>query len=579
MYEAKYQQEQYETYSTQSHNIGEAVAQYRRRYKMTPPPGFNIWYLYASTRTSLIIDQYDQVYEDMLPFWSVSPDQLRQSTWELISNPWNDVGGIMIRNGTASVFGNVPGTHRWMLDGIVKMINKFAHVLPDMDLAFNLNDEARVAVPNGDIERLRKLTRAVEDRGGRQSWSLNRAGGWNFTQQPPTDTILHDRAFRNIFLEFGAVGCEPSSPSRANRQLYSHSHLCFSCIAPHSLGQFVSNWTLSADICHQPDMAHLHGFYASPAAFRGSHALVPIFSQSKPHGFNDILYPSAWNYLDKVVYAPTGPSGDSGTDGYHPGYPDSDFEAKENILFWRGATSEGVSSGDHTWRGMTRQRLVHLANNLTSSAHDVTTLLLPAETAEGTRYKYTMVPGNTLRDLGLSTDIAIVDKIARCGGEGLHDCKDQEAEFALVPPINFQSHWQYRYLFDLDGAGFSGRFLPFLQSHSLPFKTALFREWYDERITAWYHFVPQDSRLHAVWSTLAYFAGVNGTLPGSRGSQSGSRIQMDPHLAEGKKIAEQGRAWAAKVLRKDDMEIYFFRVLLEWARLTDDNRENLGFLP
>jgi hypothetical protein len=31
------------------------------------------------------------------------------------------------------------------------------------------------------------------------------------------------------------------------------------------------------------------------------------------------------------------------------------------------------------------------------------------------------------------------------------------------------------------------------------------------------------------------------------------------------------------VLRKEDMEIYFFRLLLEWGRLTDDRRDMIGF--
>lgn len=574
IYDAKSQHKYYESYATQSYNLDEAVAQYRRRYRMTPPPAFETWYQYALMRNSVVMDRYDQIHYDMLPFWSIPSSQLRHSTWELMSNPWNDIGGITIRDGTASVLDNVPGTHRWMLDGVVAMINKFSQYLPDMDLAFNLNDEARVAVPNRDIERLRQAAVAVDDRSGKQSWSAARADGWAaISEEPFPGTILQDMSFQNTFFDFGSASCEPSSPARATQDLYSHSHLCLSCTEPHSLGQFLSNWSLSADICHQPDMANLHGFYLSPAAFRGSHALVPIFTQSKPDGFHDILYPSAWNYMDKAVYAPTDPSGDPNTENYNSGHPDPPFEAKHNTLFWRGATSEGVSSGDHTWRGMTRQRLVHLANNLTSSAHDAATMLLPTESKEGGRYRYTLVPGNAIKDLGLSTDIAIVDKITRCGGSGLHDCKDQEAEFALVPPADFQSHWQYRYLFDLDGAGFSGRFLAFLQSHSLPFKTALFREWYDERMTAWHHFVPLDIRLHAVWSTLAYFAGVNGTLPGGR------RVEMAPHLEEGKRIAEQGRDWAGQVLRKEDMEIYFFRVLLEWGRLTDDNRENLGFLP
>jgi hypothetical protein len=285
---------------------------------------------------------------------------------------------------------------------------------------------------------------------------------------------------------------------------------------------------------------------------------MPVFSQSKPHGYNDILYPSAWNYMDKVQYSPSDQ------------HPDKPFSEKDNILFWRGATSEGVSSGDHAWRGMTRQRLVHSANNLTTSPHDKVTILLP-HLANHQKYKYLTLPGPSVIELGLNTSIHIVDRIVRCGGIGLHDCTDQESEFALVPPSDFQAHWSYRFLFDLDGAGFSGRFLPFLHSRSLPFKTALFREWYDSRLTAWMHFVPQDLRLHGVWSTLAYFAGVDGML-------YGSSVKWKPHLKEGELIAEQGRDWAGKVLRKEDMEVYFFRLLLEWARLTDDARDELGFV-
>jgi len=31
------------------------------------------------------------------------------------------------------------------------------------------------------------------------------------------------------------------------------------------------------------------------------------------------------------------------------------------------------------------------------------------------------------------------------------------------------------------------------------------------------------------------------------------------------------------VLRKEDMEVYMFRLLLEWGRLTDDKRTEVGF--
>jgi Glycosyl transferase family 90 len=572
IYEAKIQHDQYRTDMKRSHSLEEAVAQYQQRYLRNPPPGFDIWYQYAINRSSLIIDNYDQIYNDLLPLWTLSPRDLRVSTWEMTSHPWNEISGITIRQGVATVQENVLPTHRWMLEGVATSMNSFAQYLPDMDLAFNLNDESRIAVPYEDIKRNREKGRRSGNPNGAKNWSDNRSDGWLPSEQDFPETVFHDMSFRNTFAAYGSIGCPPSSAARSNPHVSSQSHICASCIAPHSLGQFISNWSLAADVCHQPDLAHLHGFYLTPAAFKASYLLRPVFSQAKPHGYNDILYPSAWNYMNKTVYHPTEPKGNPGQEDYNPGHPDPDFSAKRNTLFWRGATSEGVSSGDHSWRGMTRQRFVHMANNLTSSAHDTITILLSDSKPHSGKLTYEVIPGTKINDLGLSTDIAIVDHIARCGGIGLHDCIDQEAEFGLVAPTEFQDHWQYRYLFDLDGAGFSGRFLPFLHSKSLPFKTALFREWYDDRLTAWWHFVPQDLRLHGVWSTLAYFAGVNGKV-------NGKEFYMGAHLKEGEMIAKEGRKWAAQVLRKEDMEIYFFRLLLEWGRLTDDNRDDLGFVP
>ncbi|EXJ78072.1 hypothetical protein A1O3_09233 [Capronia epimyces CBS 606.96] len=569
IYDAKIHHDKYLMTLGNTTSLADTVARYKEKYNCNPPPGFDVWFDYAKNRSALIVDEFDQIYEDLLPFRAIPPADLRRQTWEMVSNPWNEISGITIRNGKASVQENVIPTHRWMLEGVAVLINSFARHLPDMDLAFNLNDESRVAVPYTDIKFLREKG-GSEAKSGGSSWSNDRAAGWlPIPEHEFTETVFRDMSFRNTFRKYGSVGCNPSSPARRYPHISSQAHICGSCVSPHSLGQFVANWSEAADICHQPDMASLHGFYMSPAAFKTSYQLMPVFSQSKPHGYNDILYPSAWNYMDKVAYAPTEESGTPGQADYRPGFPDPPFEQKENVLFWRGATSEGVSSGNRVWRGMTRQRLVHMANNLTTSPHDRFAILLP-NPSDHAKYKYQVLPGPAVKELGLKTDIAIVDRIARCGGVGLHDCHDQEAEFDLVRPSDFQAHWRYRFLFDLDGAGFSGRFLPFLQSRSLPFKTALFREWYDSRLTAWLHFVPQDTRLHGVWSTLAYFAGINGTM-------FGQDIWWRPHIKEAEIIAEAGRDWAGKVLRKEDMELYFFRLLLEWARLTDDRRDSLGF--
>ncbi len=135
---------------------------------------------------------------------------------------------------------------------------------------------------------------------------------------------------------------------------------------------------------------------------------------------------------------------------------------------------------------------------------------------------------------------------------------------------------------DMDGAGFSGRFLPFLQSKSLPFRAGIFRSWWDGRLTAWKHFVPVDVRLHGLLSTLAYFTGTadpsGGGEEGDASAAGNGAGSMQGNVKAGEMIAEAGREWAGKVLRKEDMEIYMFRLLLEWGRLTDDRRDEIGFV-
>lgn len=78
-----------------------------------------------------------------------------------------------------------------------------------------------------------------------------------------------------------------------------------------------------------------------------------------------------------------------------------------------------------------------------------------------------------------------------------------------------------------------------------------------------------DVRLHGLLSTLAFFAGTAGGAAGGI---------TEGNVKAGEMIAEAGREWAGKVLRKVDMEIYMFRLLLEWGRLTDDRRDEIGFV-
>lgn len=95
-------------------------------------------------------------------------------------------------------------------------------------------------------------------------------------------------------------------------------------------------------------------------------------------------------------------------------------------------------------------------------------------------------------------------------------------------------------------------------SGSLPYRAALFRTWWEERVHPWAHYVPLDLRLDDLWNVLRYFGGTEGA----------------GHAEE---MAAAGQRWARKALRREDMQVYMFRLLLEWGRLVDDRREELGF--
>ncbi|KAF9886817.1 hypothetical protein FE257_011064 [Aspergillus nanangensis] len=544
-----------------SRNLAEAVGQYRARYHRYPPPGFDKWYEYAVSRSSAIIDDYDQIHADLLPFRALEPARIRELTQQLATNPFNDIGAISIRNGTARVQNGIKPTHAWMVLGAAKIIEKFSEHLPDMDLAFNLNDEPRVAVPWEKMVVMKNAIRSQQyppDDLIVDGWSMNRDEVWGPIE--PADqtksTMFTDASFQNIFGRYVSAVCPKSSKARSQR-IWDRRSLCVGCVRPHSLGQFPNNWNVATNICHQPDLAFLHGFFVSPASFKVTQDLAPVFSQGTIGGFNDILFPSPWNYVDKVLYEPVAE------------YPDRDYRDKTNDLFWIGGTSEGMSRNGE-WKGIPRQRLSHLANNNT---YNKVSVLLPDPSDPQTLHYQTLDPHAPADTYGLNASVHITDPILRC----MRDCNDQTRELGTMGRVEFQSHWGHRYLFDADGAGFSGRFLPFLQSHSLPFKTGLFRQWFDSRITPWLHFVPIDIRLHGLWSTLAYFAGVDLTL--SVDSIGQRQVLMEPHDKEGRWIAEEGRKWANKALRKEDMEIYFFRLLLEWGRLTDDQRDTLGYRP
>ncbi|KAI5859591.1 glycosyltransferase family 90 protein [Durotheca rogersii] len=545
-----------------SKSLKEAVSEYRARYGIPPPPNFDKWYEFATSVKSPIIDIFDQINSDLLPFWGVSPAVLRERTTHLLEHPALSMGGIIVEGGRISISPHIHGTHRWMMDATKDMMNPFAKWLPDMQLAFNLDDECRVSVP---LDRMKAHKQeAIKARarlgakeklawfGGAQEppWATQYLGAddsiWN-NQSP----WFSQRSKRQIFHEWISPTCPADSPANKYRWRNRKAE-CLSCSPPHMTNGFVSNWTLSGDLCHQPDLAYLHGALVSPTAMAPTYALFPVFSQSRLHNFADIMYPSPWNFGDKVTI----------DDGKR-----IPWDQKLNSVYWRGASSDGFATHG-AWQMFLRARFVHKAAEAKISiiAKSLFSMALPGR-YRSSPFRSTNAatspptPQNPPHMEGaITVNVSFVGKFQRCDKR---DCTAEHTTFygsptAEPPPSqDFQEHWRHRHLVDLDGAAFSGRFLPFLKSGSLPYRAALFRTWWEERVHAWRHFVPLDIRLGDLWDAVSFLGG--------------------PGEAEAAEMANAGREWALRSLRKEDMQVYMFRLLLEWGRIVDDRREDLGF--
>ncbi|OTA56226.1 glycosyltransferase family 90 protein, partial [Hypoxylon sp. EC38] len=529
-----------------STTLNEAANEYRRRYGIPPPPRFDKWYEYAISVDSPIIDDFTQIYTDLLPYWGISPALLRERTTHLLERPALSFGGLIIQDGQVTVSPHVKGTHKWMMDTMKTMIEPFAQWLPDMQLAFNLDDECRVSVPYEILEVYGRQGIISQNRLASQveylsfSSPKNRQWSNDFLSFDGTQSkklwkkkspYFQDWSKSPIFNNWIASTC-PGNTAVDKGSWWNRKAKCSECSAPHMTDGVVSNWSLSGDLCHQPDLAYLHGFLLSPSAMTATHTLFPVFSQSRISNFADILYPSPWNFGDKVVY-----EDDKGIS----------WHQKLNSVFWRGASSDGYATHG-AWQTFLRARFVH------------TSQLLKGKLDTTLRKGIPLQDGFSGNDVSIYINVSFVGNFTRCDER---DCAAESTTFygsptAAVPPsTDFQEHWRHRHLIDLDGAAFSGRFLPFLRSKSLPYRAALFRTWWEERVHAWQHFVPVDVRLGELWGLISYFSG--------RGNK------------EAENIAKSGSDWANKALRKEDMRVYMFRLLLEWGRIVNDKREELGY--
>ena len=546
----------------------QTVEKYRSRYGRHPPPGFKDWYIFARKKNVFNIDDFDQVMDDLRPFWAIDPKIIRTHAAHMWENEEYGTAGIHIRNHKISKI----NFQMWRTETMAHVIEKFIEFLPDMDIAMNRLDQPRVVVPWDDMQKLlakeyeaRALPPAAEDSfTSKQDFLLNMTAE---SKEADTSERLDAHWFfrpGQLYMNIASQACPPDSPARNLNMSKQKVDAKFK----EPLAGLVSNFNLSSDLCTVGDqLSNMHGLLYSASSIIASHDLVPIFGECKVNVNSDILFPANMYYRHDERYD-------------YSDLEDLPWHEKDETMVWRGASSGGVQIKEN-WETMHRQRLVRLLNGtfLAESKSEVSILTQRPATAALTEVG-AYEPTRKFHPSAFAhahTDVGFVD-LWGC----IPNCSFYDDVFSRKPQTSLTSQFRSKYLIDVDGHSFSGRWHAFLQSRSLGFKATIFREWHDSRLFAWRHFVPVDNRYDDLYSLLTYFIGVGKKGDAmlddfENGDVENPGIFVPTHQLEAKKLADQGSEWANKVLRREDIEVYMFRLLLEYARICDDNRDRIGY--
>ncbi|KAF3006732.1 capsule-associated protein CAP1 [Curvularia kusanoi] len=542
-----------EVLKRQSKTLDQAVHEYRRRNGIAPPPHFDKWFEFAQRRNVIMIDEFDMINQMLLPFWALKPETIRSRIKNAIGHEDSALIAVAIRNGEVVSIGN---GDEWQQQATTGMMKDFVAHLPDMDLGFNIHDEPRVVVPNDHLSAMiAKARDQVLPRIAKYPTPQN-----NFSKRPKdlNDGKRFDEISTSKFNRFAHqqtwTHSRLSCPASSQAQTFEES--AADNLTSYAAGplNYVYNATAFSDVCNSPSFSSSFGFFERPNAFSITHELTPVFSQSKISSFQDILYPSPWYWFGKVGY-----------DSNH----DTTWENKTNSLYWRGSTTGGFSRNGG-WRRQHRQHIVKRLN-----APDKAQILASRESSPDTSFGVQDIDRRALQHL-------IDVKFSHVGQCDPGDCDAQKEFFEVVERVDGQDAWYHKHLLDMDGNAFSGRFYSFLKSRSLTYKMSIFREWHAEWLKPWVHYVPLSLKGDEHLDLVRWFSGdrtdvseVGGRGKEKQADKSGNGATLGEKKA--REIAERSTEWHDKVLRNADFETWFFRLLLEYGRIVDDNREEIGY--
>ncbi|KAI5988277.1 glycosyl transferase family 90-domain-containing protein [Pisolithus orientalis] len=497
-----------------SKTLAEAVIEYKQRYKRAPPLGFDKWWEYAVEHNVQLPDEYDEIYHDLEPYWGLDPVDLARSVEELgtqddiftvvktLSNFGLEIANLTVHESNRTL--------RERIEAIINLTEEFGADLPPMRIQLSARDNPRMHTD----WRIRDMALSAARHG----------------------TTIQQSHLLPVTKDGWIQACPPNSPARLDPPVLPSvdSNPVLSNMSASK--SFIVSHRAAMHPCYHPEILVSHGQFLSHR--RGplpQQMLVPLFSHCGTLLHHDIRPPIPYGWT----------SGDhSEVLGDVPW-----SEKADERLDWRGSPTGMYASPETLWIHAHRQRLVTLTNEIEGST---SVLRVPSDASSPVGEPLQLRMG---RINPAWMDIAFSGKPMACE-EDAGTCKLMEEMFEFRKMQGRKEEGRYKFILDVDGNGWSGRFKRLVTSNALILKVSVYPEWYTSRIAEWVHYVPIQVTYTDLYDVVAFFR---------------------DHDELAAKIAGAGKEWSQQYWRKEDMSAYLYRLLLEYARVMSVDRESMSY--
>ncbi|KAM0747201.1 hypothetical protein T439DRAFT_328963 [Meredithblackwellia eburnea MCA 4105] len=496
----------------QSKSFKDAVREYGRRNSgRRPPKGFDLWYAFARAHKVLLIDEFDLINSDLDLYRSFPPSLLRSRISHLLST-FDKTWIIKIKSGKAIRDGELKDHDR--AKGVVKLMERFVEFVPDCEVAYNGHDGARVPVAAEERERLMALVEKGQYDSTPSPFDQIEKGPpphWGMSVFCPSSSAVRAPDFEYGWPEMSLTGHEmPALPPGEG-----------------VIGTLIRDFKAYTDVCNSPQYRHFH---ATTSWVYSHHPvpLAPLFTPGVQTTFADV-HSLIVEQLELESR-------------HDPSWEERPFSS----LQWRGQTSGPLWESSTPWQTTQRARL-HLLSHAEEGDRPVVMSI------DGMAHKVTL-PNYRLNPLFLDT--GLVGPAVQCVKEDGTCDKMYEVFQGYDKRISFDRASLYKFVLDVDGNSWSGRFRRLMLSNAAVVKATVFTEFWTDWAIPWLHFIPMQVDYSDMWDIMAFF----------RGGLGGEGAHDD--LA--KEIALAGKEWVKLCYRWADLEAYQFRLMLEYARLYND---------